>query len=123
EEDDWVIARHKYYPWADLHGQCTLIDSSIVNGKVNHIRSTCINNHGAVGLMFAEGVGIVKWDMEDAEYKLNYAKIGKETYGMLVGVNDKKPIPDEYMLLQNYPNPFNPNTTISYSLAKTVPLP
>ncbi|MDP4116837.1 MAG: hypothetical protein Q8903_11920, partial [Bacteroidota bacterium] len=122
EGDDWVIARHKYYSWADLHGHCTLIDSAIVIGKVRHIRNAYIINHGTVGFTFAEGVGIVEWGFETTDNILNYAKIGKETYGTLVGVNDKKPVPDEYMLLQNYPNPFNPNTTISYSLAKSGPV-
>jgi hypothetical protein len=33
-----------------------------------------------------------------------------------VGVNDIKPLPDEFVLYQNYPNPFNPETKIQYNL-------
>jgi len=34
--------------------------------------------------------------------------------------NDFRGIPVRFMLLQNYPNPFNPNTTIEYSIPKSV---
>ncbi len=35
-----------------------------------------------------------------------------------VGVEDKKEIPNEFVLSQNYPNPFNPTTNIEYSLPR-----
>jgi len=33
-----------------------------------------------------------------------------------LGIDDKLPIADQFVLLQNYPNPFNPITTISYHI-------
>ena len=122
EGDDWLIARHKYYPWADLHGQCNLLDSEMVFGKEKHIKWVGIINHGPMSLLFAEDVGIVEWSLENSNCILNYAKVGKEEYGRYVGVSEKKPLPDKYMLSQNYPNPFNPNTTISYTMAKSGPV-
>jgi len=35
----------------------------------------------------------------------------------VLGVNDNKPLPEEFLLEQNYPNPFNPVTTINYNLS------
>lgn len=43
--------------------------------------------------------------------------IGADEFnGVVVGVEDEKPLPKEFALAQNYPNPFNPATTINYQL-------
>ena len=120
--DRWLIAPHKLYPDRDRYGECSDTDSAIVNGQVQHIRTSFINRPFTVGFVFAEGVGIVQWGFEEDNYRLNYAKVGKEIYGNYVGINDKKPVPDTYLLSQNYPNPFNPNTTINYGIAKSGPV-
>ena len=122
EGDRWLIARHKLYPDRDRYGECSETDSTIVNGKVQHIKTSLIYRPSPIWFLFAEGVGIVEWGFETAHNVLNYAKIGKEIFGRYVGINDKKPLPDKYMLLQNYPNPFNPATTISYTIAKSGPV-
>lgn len=37
----------------------------------------------------------------------------------IVGVEEEKVVPTNYVLFQNYPNPFNPTTTLKYSLPAT----
>lgn len=57
---------------------------------------------------------VVDWDYES---RLVYAKIGGQTYGTRVSINDKYfATPTEIQLEQNYPNPFNPSTTIRYGI-------
>jgi len=49
----------------------------------------------------------------------NYAGLGLDTTGTVVGVEDEfVNLPEVFELEQNYPNPFNPTTKITYSLAE-----
>ncbi len=45
-----------------------------------------------------------------------YSKEKKINVKGVVGVEDKKRLPENYVLYQNYPNPFNPTTTIKYAI-------
>jgi len=39
--------------------------------------------------------------------------------GISSKVQEKEPLPNEYLLMQNYPNPFNPSTIIGYEIQDT----
>jgi len=118
ESDKWLIAKNKSDSSRDIYGYCIELDSSMENGKVLHIKHMWLGpNYGY--LIFWESMGITQWGFLDNGYILNYAKVGNRIFGQYVGVNDKLPVVNGYMLSQNYPNPFNPSTTIDYQIKQS----
>ena len=57
---------------------------------------------------------------ENTEMTLSAWSYEVYEYGSgITGVNDEKPIPEQFTLSQNYPNPFNPHTRIRYTISNT----
>ena len=65
------------------------------------------------------------WRISEYQENVNPFLIDQTLHQRLFGTGtdvDTGEVPREYRLEQNYPNPFNPQTTIRYSLTKTVPV-
>ena len=62
------------------------------------------------------GEGDLIWSVNDSEAIVKDTIQIEVEKAIIIGVDDKIIIPDEYVLHQNYPNPFNPTTMIKYGL-------
>jgi hypothetical protein len=110
--------RFSNFPFGGSTG-CGAASWMIVLGKETVVRgfSHYVDNHYqlAYGIGPVEGYDVVDWDYES---RLVYAKIGSQTYGTRVSVDENHAeTPTGFQLDQNYPNPFNPSTTIEYTVA------
>ncbi len=71
-----------------------------------------------------QSMGIYNMDRTKGKLVKDALKAAYEPYynlggiGVITGVNDeKKTIPDEFILKQNYPNPFNPTTNFGFRIS------
>jgi photosystem II stability/assembly factor-like uncharacterized protein len=115
--------KDRIYTLNTTTGEATLIgatgDSALTpsiffapDGKLYGLKGTGTETNSVISIDTLTGVGVPLLSLGIS----GVTAITTATFGVPVGVEAEKEMPQTFALSQNYPNPFNPTTTIRYSL-------
>ena len=114
--DTWKVAWDYNIVIDTGYAQCIYADTGYFFGKYRKIKGVKIfdASYNYYYFFLAEDLGLIEnhYDILPSGGTLNYAKIDNVIYGKLVGIKDKIPEVQSFIVYQNYPNPFNSTTRI-----------